>query len=542
MKRLFSILLLLTLILTAFSSCQTATNDGDLEKIQESGKLVVGMECAYAPYNWVTATPTEYTVPISNNKAGYADGYDVQIARMIADELGVELVIKAIEWDGLIPALNSNDIDMIIAGMSPTEERKLSIDFSDVYLYSNLVMVVRKDSVYASADDIQDFSSAKITAQLNTFHYDVIDQIENVEKRTALENFAALILSVTSGSIDGYVCEKPGAISAVAANNDLTYIEFEDGYGFDCDPTESSISIGMRKNSTLSDAVNAALAKIPDADRLQMMAEAIERQPIQADDDSSEAEHGFFDWIKKLLSENIHFFINGTINTLIIALTGTGIGFLIGLGIAIIRTIPIADSAAAWKKSIFKAINVILSIYVEIIRGTPMLVQALIVYYGLFMNLNIHELVAAIIIISFNTGAYMAEIVRGGIMSIDKGQFEGAHAIGMSHFQTMYHVVLPQTVKNIMPSIGNEFVVNIKDSSVLSVIAITELMFATKQAGGSAAVLPAYVICAIIYLMLTFTVTRILRLAEKKLSGPNTYTICGSQSDSHAEIHVKGDQ
>ncbi len=248
----------------------------------------------------------------------------------------------------------------------------------------------------------------------------------------------------------------------------------------------------------------------------------------------------FFDWIIKLGSEYSLQFLNGVKNTLIMALTGTAIGFLIGLGIAIIRTIPVGQNAPTWKKVISKAVNLLLSAYVEIIRGTPMLVQALIVHYSLFVKMGIPSLLSAIIIISFNTGAYMAEIVRGGIISIDKGQFEGAHAIGMSHFQTMYHVVLPQAVKNIMPSIGNEFVVNIKDSSVLSVIAITELMFIAKQAGGAyAKFVPAYVICAVIYFILTFTVTRILRLLEKKLAGSNSYTICGSQSDPNAEIRVK---
>ena len=159
-----------------------------------------------------------------------------------------------------------------------------------------------------------------------------------------------------------------------------------------------------------------------------------------------------------------------------------------------------------------------------------MLVQALIIHYSIFVPMKMPSLLSAIIIISFNTGAYMAEIVRGGIMSIDKGQFEGAQSVGMSHWQTMYHVVLPQAIKNIMPSIGNEFVVNIKDSSVLSVIAITELMFISKQAGGAyAKFVPAYVICAVIYFILTFTVTRLLRLVEKKLSGKDSYTICGSQ-------------
>ena len=169
-----------------------------------------------------------------------------------------------------------------------------------------------------------------------------------------------------------------------------------------------------------------------------------------------------------------------------------------------------------------------------------MLVQALIIHYSLFVKMGMPSLLSAIIIISFNTGAYMAEIVRGGIMSIDKGQIEGAHSVGMSHFQTMCHVVLPQAVKNIMPSIGNEFVVNIKDSSVLSVIAITELMFIAKQAGGTyAKFVPAYVICAIIYFVLTFTVTRLLRLLERKLTDSSSYTICGSQSNPDAEIHIK---
>ena len=248
----------------------------------------------------------------------------------------------------------------------------------------------------------------------------------------------------------------------------------------------------------------------------------------------------FFDWIVKFISEYWFQFLNGTKNTLIMALTGTIAGFLIGLLIAVIRTIPVSENDSRFKKITFKVINFLLSAYVEIIRGTPMLVQALIIHYSLFVPMRVPSMLSAIIIISFNTGAYMAEIVRGGIISVDKGQFEGAHAIGMSHFQTMIYVVLPQAIRNIMPSIGNEFVVNIKDSSVLSVIAITELMFAAKQAGGAyAKFVPAYVICAVIYFILTFTVTRLLRLAERKLEGGKNYTICGSQSDPAAEIRIK---
>ncbi|MBO4972909.1 MAG: amino acid ABC transporter permease [Clostridia bacterium] len=248
-----------------------------------------------------------------------------------------------------------------------------------------------------------------------------------------------------------------------------------------------------------------------------------------------------FDWIIKLGSEYGVQFLKGAGSTLIMALTGTVIGFIIGLLIAMVRTIPVYSTDNIVKRVAMRIVNLLLSVYVEVIRGTPMLVQALIIHYSIFVSLKVPVLVSAIIIISFNTGAYMAEIVRGGIISIDKGQFEGAHAIGMTHWQTMTNVVLPQAIRNIMPSIGNEFVVNIKDSSVLSVISITELMFMAKMAGGAyAKFVPAYLICAIIYFVLTFTVTRILRLLEKKMDGSDSYTIFGSQSSSTAEIKTGG--
>ena len=281
MKRILAFILVAVLALTALTSCKKPTENNDLEDIKAAGKIVVGMECAYAPYNWTTTTQSETTVPIANSQGSYADGYDVQIAKLIADSIGVTLEIKAIEWDGLIPALEAGDIDMIIAGMSPTEERKLSIDFSNTYFDSNLVMVVRKDGNYTEATKIADFSGAKITGQLNTFHYAVIDQISGVKKQTALADFAALTQSLASGAIDGYVCEKPGAESAVASNKDFTYIEFADGNGFTCDPAESSISVGLRKGSTLTDAVNAAIAKLSTADKNTMMDAAIDRQPAE---------------------------------------------------------------------------------------------------------------------------------------------------------------------------------------------------------------------------------------------------------------------
>ena len=278
MRRIIAIILSAVLICTALVSCGNDST-ADFERVRAAGKLVVGMECAYAPYNWTVSTASETTHPIANSPGSYADGYDVEIAKLIAAALNVDLEIRAIEWDGLIPALEAGEIDMIIAGMSPTEERKLSISFSDTYFDSDLVMVVKKGSAYADASSISDFSGAKVTGQLNTFHYSVIDQIAGVNKTSALQDFSALIQSLDSGAIDGYVCEKPGAISAVASNPDFTYVEFSEGNGFTYDPTSSSISVGVRQGSDLIQSINFVVSNLTAEEKEAMMTAAIERQP-----------------------------------------------------------------------------------------------------------------------------------------------------------------------------------------------------------------------------------------------------------------------
>ena len=249
----------------------------------------------------------------------------------------------------------------------------------------------------------------------------------------------------------------------------------------------------------------------------------------------------FFGWVGFLAKQYGPLFLRGTGITLLIAITGTILGFLIGLLVAIARTIHLGPKASAWKRVPVKILHAVLGVYIEVFRGTPMIVQAMVIYYGAlqYLGLDMPRLVAAIFIVSINTGAYMAEIIRGGIISIDKGQTEAAHSIGLTHWQTMVSVVLPQAIRNIMPSIGNEFVVNIKDSSVLNVISVTELFFQAKSATGAYfRYFETYFIIALIYLTLTFSITRILRLIEKKMDGPENYVIHGSQSDSHAAIAV----
>jgi len=245
---------------------------------KESDTFVVGMECDYAPFNWTQSSENERTYPIQSG--GYADGYDVQMAKLVAEGLGKKLVIVKTEWSGLTLAVQSGKIDAIIAGMSPMEDRKVSIDFSDPYYTSELVVVVKKDGPYAKAASLADLSGAKITGQLNTFHYTVIDQIPGVKKETAMDTFPAMIVALQSGKIDGYVSERPGALSATAANPELSFVQFADDKGFQASEEDVAISVGLKKGSKLCDQINQILAGISVDKREQMMLDALNNQPL----------------------------------------------------------------------------------------------------------------------------------------------------------------------------------------------------------------------------------------------------------------------
>lgn len=232
------------------------------------------------------------------------------------------------------------------------------------------------------------------------------------------------------------------------------------------------------------------------------------------------------EWFIRIISEYWPMFLRGAWITLLISIIGTINGSIIGLIIGIIRTVPMPERGV--KRILLKVVNAVLAAYIEFFRGTPMIAQAMVIFYGtaLFFGIHMDRLFAAIFIVSINTGAYMAEIVRGGIISVDKGQLEAAYAIGMNHIQAMVNVVLPQAIRNILPATGNEFVINIKDTSVLNVISVTELYFQTKTvAGNNFRYFEAFLIACVIYLIMTFTVTRILRYIERRLDGPETYTL-----------------
>ena len=527
MKRASKIITVI-LILSVLISCTVALSA--CNKKDDRDKLVVGLECAYVPFNFTQQSDANGAVKISNAD-GYANGYDVIVAKRIADALNKELVIVKTEWDSLVPGVQAGTLDLVIAGMSPTEERRKSIDFSVPYYQSNLVIVVRKDGAYSAASNLDDFGGAKIVAQQGTFHETALLEqaaAHGINVGTSMATFPEMTVALNAKSIDGYVAEEPGAIADCASNPSLTYVHLENNVtGFDASDEDTQIAIGMRYDYEHKNAINNVILSLTQEDKLAIMQEAVD----YSDDNTTESST-FFTRIGNIIKTYYLSILKGVGYTILVAIVGTIAGLFIGLLIGMYRTL---DAPKNKVLAVLKKIgDFVLSAYIEVFRGTPMMVQAMVIFWGSALlngGATMNVTVAGLIIVSINTGAYMAEIVRGGIISIDKGQFEGAQAIGMTHSQTMWNIVLPQVLRNIMPSVANEFVINVKDTSVLNVIGFTELFFYAKSiAFNTYAIFETYLVVAAIYFILTFTITRILRLVEKKLDGKKDYRIMGSQN------------
>ena len=269
--------------ITSLAGCGTEVNT----QLATEGVLVVGMECAYAPFNWTETTKTDSNVAIANVSGAYADGYDVQVAKIIADELGLELQIKALDWGALINNLNTDGIDAIIAGISPTPERLESIDFTSSYYESTHVLLVQQSSSYASATSLDDFSGARVIGQTGTLYASLVPQavehgaIAGVDLNTVPE----IVYAIIHGTVDATILEEPVAKGIVAqyasSSTPLTYVKLTNG-GFTVADEDRIVSIGVRKGFVLTEQINDVLANVITSDvRNQLMEQAIENAPSE---------------------------------------------------------------------------------------------------------------------------------------------------------------------------------------------------------------------------------------------------------------------
>lgn len=248
------------------------------------------------------------------------------------------------------------------------------------------------------------------------------------------------------------------------------------------------------------------------------------------------SELSFIEKLGRVLEENGYSFLLGARDTLILALIGTLLGSLIGFAVGIVQTIPRGRGDRPLRRGALGLFRFLLSVYVEIFRGTPMIVQAMFIFYGYAMlsGRPMGVWPAAVLIVSINTGAYMAETVRGGILSVDPGQTEGAKAIGMTHVQTMLYIILPQTLRSILPQIGNNLIINVKDSSVLFMITFTELFYRARAAtGANYQYFATYTIIMVYYFAMTFALSRLLRWWERRLDGADSYDLATTDTLAH---------
>ena len=274
MKKLF---LFFSFMICLFTLASCKKQEFDLSK----GKIVVGLECAYAPFNWTETTKTETNVPINGKPNMYAEGYDIMIAKIIAEKLNCELVVEMIDWNGLVPALTSGKIDLIIAGMSPTEERKQVINFTEEYYHSNHVILVKNNSKFANAKTFADLSGAKVIGQKSTLYDTLAKQITEKNPQalyqTPLSSVPEILISLDSSAADITVLEEPVAQGIINANPDYKYISLDSK--FDVNPEDVIVSIGVRKiDETLLNKVNEILNTITQDSRTSMMAKAVALQ------------------------------------------------------------------------------------------------------------------------------------------------------------------------------------------------------------------------------------------------------------------------
>ncbi|HDB7175215.1 TPA: ABC transporter permease subunit [Staphylococcus aureus] len=482
MKCLIRFILVLGLLISSamvyINPTAHAEQDQTWEKIKGRGELRVGLSADYAPMEF------EHTV---NGKTEYA-GVDIDLAKKIAKDNNLKLKIVNMSFDSLLGALKTGKIDIIISGMTSTPERKKQVDFSDSYMMTKNIMLVKKDKVN-EYKDIKDFNNKKVGAQKGTEQEKIAQtEIENASI-TSLSRLPDVILALKSGKVEGAVVEKPVAEAYLKQNPKLgiSNVKFNE--------EEKDTVIAVPKDSPkLLSQINKTIKEVKDKGLIdKYMTNAANAM----NDDS-----GF-------ISKYGSFFLKGIKITILISLIGVALGSILGAFVALM------------KLSKIKIISWIASIYIEILRGTPMLVQVFIVFFGITaaLGLDISALVCGTIALVINSSAYIAEIIRAGITAVDKGQMEAARSLGLNYRQTMKSVIMPQAIKNILPALGNEFVTLIKESSIVSTIGVGEIMFNAQVVQGiSFDPFTPLLVAAALYFVLTFVLTRIMNMIEGRLN------------------------
>ncbi|AEV95130.1 Amino acid ABC transporter, permease/substrate-binding protein [Pediococcus claussenii ATCC BAA-344] len=456
------------------------TTDPTYEKIEKSGVLTVGTSPDYAPYEFQT----------TENGKSVDVGMDINIAKKIAADMHVKLKIKNMDFDSLLVALQTGKVDMVLAGMNPSPARKKSVDFSNVYYTGGQsILVNTKDAgIYK---DKNSFEHKKVAAQTGSLQYNLAKNQIKDSSVTGIEKGTDLILALQTNKVDGVVMETPTAEAFASNNKGIKVIKG----GFDLSSADSSTAVALPQNSPmLKKHVNTTLATIKKEKLI----------PVYLKEAGS---HLKSNTANTSMLHYWKFFAMGVGYTVFISIIAVFLGSILGTLLALMRL------------SANKLSNLVATAYIEFVRGTPLMVQLMFVYFGLGLFVNLPALTAGIIAVALNSAAYVAEVIRGGINSIDKGQTEASQSLGLSKSDQMRFVILPQALKNIWPALGNEFISLIKESSIVSIIGVTDLIYQLKivQADTYRGVAPILV-AMILYFILTFSLSKLLKFYEGKFN------------------------
>ncbi|MGL5042087.1 MAG: ABC transporter substrate-binding protein/permease [Culicoidibacterales bacterium] len=463
-------------------------NDGSsVEQIKAKGRIVLGTSADYPPY--------EFHANIDGKDV--ISGFDIEIAKLIAADLGVSLEIKDMAFDGLLPALQTGAIDFVLAGMQATEERKQSVDFSESYYKSKNLLLVKTENA-SQYKSLADVSGKTLGVQKSTVQEKAATDLEGVKTR-GLSNLLDVVQDVINGNVDGMVIEETIGLNMVKNNKGLTMVE-----AFEIPSEAAGSAVAMAKgNTSLQIAVDKTIVTVLQGDTVKELFAAADElsSKIPQEGEAKQSSLG-------QVLQYWPMILKGTGTTILVALLGVFLGSILGLLLALLKI------------SNIKVFEFLVTAYVEIVRGTPLLIQIYLIFYGLpAIGINFPPLLAGIVAVSLNSAAYVAEIIRAGINAVDKGQLEAGRSLGMSYLLVMKEIIIPQAIKNILPALGNEFVTIIKESSIISIIGVGDLMYAANTIRGNTfQAFAPLIVAAVIYFVLTFTLSRILSVIEGKMN------------------------
>lgn len=461
---------------------------------EEQPKLVMVTNAAFPPYEYIDGRKI--------------DGIDPAIIRKVAEELGFELEIQDMAFDSVLAAVQTGKADIAASGITVTEERKKQVSFTVPYIISEQVVIVRKNSPIRSEKELK---QKNIGVQHGTTGDMYVS--EKIAEPMRFSNAALAVAALLTNKVEAVVIDREPAEVFVRQKSELQILPEPlvlEEYAF-------AVS---KKRPELLEKINDVLLKMKDSGELAAVIghyKALHAQENSGSQTGEVQDESFFGRIKSsfylnfIKDQRYMYLWRGFLTTLQITFFAVLMGIVIGFGVAVIRS-------AADQSGKFKILNILCHIYLTVIRGTPAVVQLLIIYFVIFGAVNVSKTLVAVIAFGINSGAYVAEIIRSGIMAIDKGQMEAGRSLGLSYGQTMRGIILPQAFKNVLPALGNEFIVLLKETSIAGYIALQDL---TK--GGDIIRSQTYdafqplLAVAVIYLAVVMFLSWLLRGLEKRL-------------------------